>query len=86
MNITSAPFELNCPLFTRASEMRPQPALGQCLGGQEGQEVALEAGGRAEVVPASFLAAHLGSSQVVRCHFSFTSLSSCSSSLTEGLG
>lgn len=35
MNITSEPFELNCPLFTHASEMRPQPAFGQCLGGQE---------------------------------------------------
>lgn len=38
---------------------------------------------RAEVLSTSFLAVHLGFSQVVRCQFSFTSLSSCSSNLTE---
>lgn len=39
---------------------------------------------RAEVLSTTFLAVHLGSSQVVRCQFSFTSLSSRFSSLTEG--
>jgi len=39
---------------------------------------------RAEVLSASFLAAHLGSSQVVRYHLSFTSLSSSSGSLLKG--
>lgn len=40
VSITSAMFELNHPFSTPASGMRPQPALRQPLGGQEGQEVA----------------------------------------------